>query len=381
MAAVPSEPSLPGLEAHPHARAVLAGAVGPQARPSHAYLFEGPPGSGKRAVAEAFAAALLADGAADPAGVTERVRRRTHPDLSWVTPSGASEMLVADVDEAVIAAATRTPFESAKRVFVIERAEAMNDQAANRMLKTLEEPPDFVHLVLLSDRPEDLLPTIASRCQRVRFDPPPSERIAAGLTAQGVPEPTATACARLALGDAVLAAALAAEPGARLRAAAETYVRAAAAGESSGRPWAPLLDAARAAGERAGEAVKAAVAEELEALPSKERRRHEREATDRVRRAERRERIRTLDLGLRLGGLWLRDAACVADGMPELVHAVDRTAELAADAGGRSGVALRAGVELVEDTRQRLALNVTEELALEALAYRLGELLAPARVG
>ena len=64
-----------------------------------------------------------------------------HPDLTWVAPSGAAEMLVADIEEPVVAAATRTPFEARRRVFVIERAETMNDQAANRMLKTLEEPP------------------------------------------------------------------------------------------------------------------------------------------------------------------------------------------------------------------------------------------------
>ncbi len=370
--------SLPGLDEHPHARAVLSAAVGPGGRPSHAYLFHGPPGSGKRRVAEAFAAALLADGAADAGSVAERVARRTHPDLSWVTPSGAAEMLVADVDEAVIAAATRTPFEATRRVFVIERAETMNDQAANRMLKTLEEPAAFVHLLLLADRPEDVLATIASRCQRVRFDPPPSERIAAGLLARGIGAETARACARLALGDARLAEALAGEPGRVLRSAAERYVRRALAGETADRPWSELLEAARAAGERAGEQVKAAVAEELSAVPTKERRRYEREAVERVRRAERRARTGELDLGLRLGGLWLRDVACIADAMPELAYAVDRAAELRSDADGRTGPVLRAGVELVEDTRQRLALNVSEELALEALAYRLGQLLEPA---
>ncbi len=369
---------LPGLDAQPHARAVLSAALGPGGRPSHAYLFHGPPGSGKRRVAEAFAAALLAKGAADPAGAAERVARRTHPDLTWVTPSGAAEMLVADVDEPVIAAATRTPFESARRVFVIERAETMNDQAANRMLKTLEEPPAFVHLVLLVDRPEDLLATIASRCQRVRFDPPPSAEIAAGLRDAGVAQETAEACARLALGDARLAADLAAAPGSALRAAAERYVRRALDADIADRPWAELLEAARSAGERAGEVVKAAVEDELTAIPARERRRHEREAVERIRRAERRARTSELDLGLRLAGLWLRDVACLADGMDELVYAVDRADELRADAEGRGGSDLRAGVALVEDSRQRLALNVSEELALEALAYRLMERLAPA---
>ena len=64
--------------------------------PSHAYLFHGPAGTGKRTVARAFAAALLADGAREPDdGARERVARGAHPDLTWVTPSGAAEMLVA----------------------------------------------------------------------------------------------------------------------------------------------------------------------------------------------------------------------------------------------------------------------------------------------
>src|ERR1700736_6182295 len=97
--------ALPGIDAHPHARAVLAPALPPGGHPSHAYLFHGPAGTGKRTIARAFAAALLADGAADPQGVLERVRRDAHPDLTWVTPSGAAEMLVADVEEPVVAAA------------------------------------------------------------------------------------------------------------------------------------------------------------------------------------------------------------------------------------------------------------------------------------
>ena len=151
--APPPEIALPGIDAHPHARAVLMAALGPGGAPSHAYLFHGPAGTGKRTVARAFAAALLAEGARDQDAVAERVARDTHPDLTWVTPSGAAEMLVGDIDEPVVAAATRTPFESSRRVFVIEGADTMNDQAANRMLKTLEEPPSFVHLVLLTRPP------------------------------------------------------------------------------------------------------------------------------------------------------------------------------------------------------------------------------------
>src|SRR5215210_1445327 len=163
---------LPHTERHPHARAVLGAALPPGGKPSHAYLFHGPAGAGKRAVARAFAAELLAEGAPDPDSVRLRVARDVHPDLTWVAPSGAAEMLVADVEDPVIAAATRTPFEARRRVFVLERAETMNDQVANKLLKTLEEPPAFAHLVLLTSRPGDLLQMVASRCQPVRFDAP-----------------------------------------------------------------------------------------------------------------------------------------------------------------------------------------------------------------
>src|ERR1700722_19960613 len=149
---------LPGILEHPHARAVLGPALPPAGRPSHAYLFHGPAGAGKRAIARSFAAALLADGAASPQMVRERVQRGSHPDLTWVTPSGAAEMLVSDIEEPVVAAASRTPFESRRRVFVIESAETMGDATANRLLKTLEEPAAFVHLILLTAKPGEVLP-------------------------------------------------------------------------------------------------------------------------------------------------------------------------------------------------------------------------------
>jgi DNA polymerase III subunit delta' len=371
--------TLPGIDAHPHARAVLTPVLGldgmPARPPSHAYLFHGPSGTGKRTVARAFAAALLADGARDPGTVAERVARGTHPDLTWVTPSGAAEMLVGDIEEAVVAAAARTPFESARRVFVIEGADAMNDQAANRMLKTLEEPPPFVHLVLLTDRREDVLGTIASRCQHVRFDPLPSARIAARLE-EAEPE-QARACARLALGDARLAARLASEAGQVLRAGAEGFVRSALDGGSNERRWIGLLDLAKTAGTTAGEQAAERLEGELELVASKERKRYEREGLDARRRVERRARTQTLDLTLRLAELWLRDLLCVAEGAHECVYAVDRRAELEHDAAEREGPRLREAVELVQDTRLRLALNVSEELALEALSYRLEAAIGP----
>ncbi len=385
------------LEDHPHAQAVLRPAWPPAGSASHAYLFHGPPGTGKRSVARALAAALLAEGAMDPAGTTERVARGAHPDLTWVIPSGASEMLVGDIDEAVLGAVARTPFESKRRVFVLEGAHTMNDQVANRLLKTLEEPPAFAHLILLTNGLGDVLPTIVSRCQHVRFDPLSATRIEAGLVgaeslageeglaggedpgregSAGVDRLRARAAARLALGDAGLAAWLISEPGEALRASAEEYARAALGGHTAKRSWLGVLEQAKAAGVRAGEEALERSEEELELLPGKERKRAQREAAEAQRRIERRERTRTLDRALGLAELWLRDVWCLAEGAPELVYAVDRTQQLGEDAAGRPPAKLLRGVELIAATRRRLALNVAEELALEALAYRLEELLA-----
>ena len=371
---------LPGTEHHPHARATLgaalAGLGGTGSRPSHAYLFHGPAGSGKRTAARAFAAALLTDGAADPAGARTRVEHGTHPDLTWVTPSGAHEMLVGDV-EPVISAASLTPFEAARRVFVLERADTLIDQAANKLLKTLEEPAPFVHLILLTDRLGEVLPTIRSRCQLVRFDALAPAELAERIGRRGIPPEQAAACARLALGDGERALELALGDGPALRAGGEGLARAALAGRvGSEAPWRALLDVRARRGETAVAQLEVRLAEELELVPRRERKRVENEYAERIRRTRRRVETGALDLGLQLSGLWLRDVACVAWGAEELVHHVDRGAALAQDAAGRDPQQLRAGVELVEDTRRRLRSNVTEELALEALAYRLESLLA-----
>jgi DNA polymerase-3 subunit delta' len=358
---------LAGTERHPHARAVLSAALPPDGRPSHAYLFHGPAGAGKGEAARAFAAELLADGARDPDNARARVQHGVHPDLTWVTPSGATEMLVGDIDEPVVAAATRTPFEANRRVFVIERAETMNEQSQNKMLKTLEEPASFAHLILLSSRPGKLLPTISSRCQLVRFDAPEPEQLAQRLVAeQGIEPDAADAAARLGLGDADRARGATA-----LRPPAEAYARAAISGKLAERPWLALLAQARRAGDRAQAVVEERVASELELLPKRDRRRAEREGSDAAKRAQRRARMAALDQGLELAGLWFRDVACVADGVPELVHATDRLGALQSDADGRDAHALRRAVALVDEARAAFILYPSEELLLEALASRL----------
>jgi DNA polymerase-3 subunit delta' len=334
-------------------------------------LFHGPGGAGKRSAARAVAATLLAEGATDVAGARARVVSGSHPDLTWVAPSGAHEILVSDIDGPVVSAASKTPFESSRRVFVIERADELGDEAANRMLKTLEEPASFVHLILVTDRLVEVLPTSRSRCQLVRFDAPLVEEVAARLVAGGATAATADACARLALGDASLASELAGEEGTALRSGGERFARATIAGEAAvQQPWNELLRSVRSRGERTRAELSQLAEAERELVPRKERKRVETEWTERTRRARRRAETAALDLGLQVASLWFTDLICLAVGADEVVRNTDRLAELEADAGPALE-RLREAVELVEDTRQRFQLNVSEELACEALAYRL----------
>jgi DNA polymerase III subunit delta' len=366
---------LPELESHPHARAVLSPALGAEARPSHAYLFHGPGGAGKRSAARALAAELLASGSLDPVGARGRVASGSHPDLTWVTPSGAHEILVSDIDGPVVSAASRTPFESERRVFVIERVDELGPQAANRMLKTLEEPPTFVHLILLTERLAEVLPTIRSRCQLVRFDAPSEQQVAGELEGLGLSQSTALACARLSLGDATRAKALVSPDGSALREQAEAFAGAALHGEvGRTRPWTGMLAAVRARGESIRVEMEGRLAVELELYPQSDRRRVQTEWAERARRARRRGETETLDLGLSLVSLWYADLARLEWDGADLVRNCDRKAELLADRG-RNPHALRAAVEAVEDTRLRFKLNVSEDLACEALAYRLERLL------
>src|SRR5690348_10071785 len=255
---------LEATENQARARVALNAALAGE--PSHAYLFRGPRGSGKRAAARAFAAELIASASADP----EDARRRAlldpspHPDLVWLAPTGAQHM-VEEVRERVIRASAYRPFEGGKRVFVVEAAEAMRDESQNALLKTLEEPPGFVHLILLSSDREGLLETVASRCQTVDFTPLPAEVLERELDEEGAAPEDAAAAARLAAGDLERARLLLSPQGRELRADVERCVAAALEGKCAGAPWRGLLDRATAAGEDAEAAAREALEEESKA--------------------------------------------------------------------------------------------------------------------
>jgi DNA polymerase-3 subunit delta' len=367
------------VEHQPRAKIALNAALA--GTPSHAYLFRGPRGAGKRAAARAFAAEILATGAEDP----DDVRRRAlldpspHPDLVWLSPRGAQH-LVEEVRERVIRAASYRPFEGGKRVFVVEAAEAMRDESQNALLKTLEEPPEYVHLILLSSESEALLETIASRCQPVDFTPLSAEVLEAELLADGPisraqddksahrpPEDEIAAAARLAAGDLERARLLLGPRGREIREDVERCVVAALAGEVASAPWKGLLDRAEAAGED----VEAATREALEEEAKAGIKRTARDVADESKRVGRRRRTEILDLALELCATWLRDLAAVASGAEDVAFNRDRLELLRTQAAELDPARARRGAEAVQETRRGLDLNVSEELALEALFFRL----------
>ena len=372
---------LPGTEDHPQARMTLSSALAGQL--SHAYLFHGPAGVGKSAVARAFAAELLAAGSEDVENARHRVLAGTHPDLTWVRPTGAHVMRTEDVADPVVSAASRTPFESQRRVFVLERVDTMNDEVANRLLKTLEEPPPFVHLILLTDSLGQVIPTVVSRCQLVRFDPLSAARIAEQLMGEGVPAERASACARLALGNGERARLLVSEEGEALCADVDRLVSAALAGGGRGaaepEAWRGLLDRAEERRVAAEERVAEEAATRLASEPKgRERGAIEKQFEDAAKRDGRRARTELLDMGLTLAALRFRDLLCLAEGAEGAALDRDRAVALSGESDARDPRRLRMAAERCEDARLSLQLNVTEDLALEALGLRLARLVGAA---
>ncbi|HUJ62080.1 MAG TPA: hypothetical protein VLX92_26420 [Kofleriaceae bacterium] len=143
-------------------------------RVPHAYLFSGPPGAPMRDIALALACALnclVARGAGcGECDACARIIAGIHPDVVTLVREGAANIVpIESVRAQVIARIALPPHEAEVRVFVVDEATALAPPAANALLKTLEEPPGRTLFVLCTTAPEQLLPTLRSRCQRVRF--------------------------------------------------------------------------------------------------------------------------------------------------------------------------------------------------------------------
>lgn len=308
-------------------------------RVAHALLLEGPRGVGKATLAEALAAALLC--AAPEHGQAcgrcpscAKLDVASHPDLHRVRPNDKNNIVIESVRDMLQAIHLRA-MEGGRKVVVIDDAHRMGAPVQNALLKTLEEPPRDTHLLLVTDRPAALLPTIQSRCQRLRLRPlsvPDVEEVIR-RRAPGTPEDARPLLARLSEGAPGVALALDFDALLERRDAVEALDRALAP-ESAG--------AAGEAVQRAGELAK-----------------------DRTRLAE----------FLEVWGVWSRDVAAVACGQPEAVVNVDRVPALERLAEARgTDVALARAEAILESRRQlELPFNLNATMVAEQLMLTLAE--------
>ena len=180
-----------------------------QGRLHHAYLFAGPPHLGKTTLAVQFAQALNCTGDASPCGecaACARIAKGEHADVRLIgvdpeATEGPRTLIGIGAVRDIIHTAHLRPYEGRKRVYIITEADLLSADAANALLKILEEPPPDVVLILLSNNAEGVLPTVRSRCQTLEFRPLPVEAVARVLREEeGLGEEQAQVLARLSRG-------------------------------------------------------------------------------------------------------------------------------------------------------------------------------------
>lgn len=173
-------------------KASLAGKMG------HAHILAGPEGTGRRLFATMVARHLLCGrgGEGDLASCGQcpdckQVEAGTHPDFqAWVKPDEDKEFKI-DLMRKLIESSQLKPSKGRSKVFILEPADAFNDESSNCFLKTLEEPPPGMWIALLCENPDNLLPTIRSRCQMLRFQPLPLDAVAQILVSRGLADANA----------------------------------------------------------------------------------------------------------------------------------------------------------------------------------------------
>ena len=338
--------------------------------PAHAYLFHGPPGVGKRRAALAFAAELLGGG--EPGA---RVERGSHPDLYLLEPVG-DQIRIDDI-RALRRDLHMRPFEADRRVYLVLDADTMNEDAADALLKDLEEPPPYAVIVLVADDLGPLPETIRSRCQLVPFRrlSERAVREAIGQRAPGLSANEVTALARVAAGRLDRVERLL-DPEAVKRRAALLEVARSVYVEAEFEPAdaaARVLDGAR---ER-GEAAKTQAEEQIEGLGLPAR-----EAEQRVKRAQRGAEREEVLAALDDLASWYRDLVVAAAGAPETAIHRDRLSQLQEDGTIERMAGAERAAEAVRETWRRFEeLNLSPELALEALFVQVRrELAGPALV-
>lgn len=363
------------------------GRAAAQERPTHAWLFTGPPGSGRSTAARAFAAALQCEHPSPQERGCGRCHAcsttlsGTHPDVT-VLATEAVSYKIEDV-RALVEAAQSRPAAGRWRVFLIEDADRMTERATNVLLKAIEEPPEKTIWMLCTPSPADVLPTIRSRCRAVTLRIPAVEDVAALLHRRdGLDEATALTTARVSQSHIGMARRLARDPEALARREEILSLPMGTAAVSDAMETATrLVDVAKAEAESSAQARDAdelaALRRQLgivdgEPVPPKQRhhvKRLEEEQTRRRRRSVHDSLDRAM---IDLIGLF-RDVLTVQTraGVPLINE--HRRAEIeryAASSAGDSNDVL-ARLDAISTARERLAANVPEQLAVEAMMLAL----------
>jgi len=314
---------------HEWAVALLARAL-QSGRLSHAYLFTGPAHVGKTTLALAFAQALLCErGSGAPCGecsTCQRIAHGRYPDVQTIVADRA--MIQIEQVRALQSDVALSPLEGKYKVFVIQEIERATLPAANALLKVLEEPPPRVLLLLTSERRDQVLPTIFSRCQSVALRSLPATQIQDALQERWeIAEEQAALLARLSCG------------------AIGWAVRA----HSDPELW----------------QMRARVLDELQALPGEG-------VLGRLAYAETLARQRDrLESVLGMWTIWWRDVFLLQRGMPDAIVNLDRRAQLVQQAALLSPEAVEEMLRDLSLTFRRLKANVNARLALEVLMLRL----------
>jgi DNA polymerase-3 subunit delta' len=364
--------------------------AGPRGAMTHAWLFTGPPGSGRSVAARAFAAALqCTDPQADPGcGGCQGCRTTlagNHPDVRQVVPEGLS-ISVAEM-RALVAGASRRPSAGRWQVLLIEDADRLTEGAANALLKAVEEPPPRTVFLLCapSDHPDDIAVTLRSRCRPVGLRTPPVAAIAEVLAVRdGVDAGTARWAASVCGGHVGRARRLATDLEARAR--RDAVLRVPSALRSLADVFAladELVGAAESEASGLTVARNAAETEELETAlgkggTGKGAAAAARGAKGAIRDLERRQKSRAtrtqrdaLDRALvDLAGFY-RDTLVNAWGAPVPLTHPDRAGDITAVAGQLPPEALLRRLEAVLACREALELNVKPRIAIEALTSTL----------
>ncbi len=308
---------------------------------SHAYLITGPSQIGKRTLAIAFAAqvvchALQTDAPCGACPSCHASGRSSHPDIHVVQCRDDKRTIVTDQAQEVIHQSSLHPYLSTRKVFIVREASILEHEAANRLLKTIEEPPPDTVIILTTNDADQVLPTIRSRCREVALRTVPLATIAKGLIDRGVDGDQADLLARL----------------------------------SGGRPgWAIATSDDPAQLSRRDDHLTL-----LETILATRR-------TRRLSLADRLEDSRKVaQTRERMAGAfedwvtWWRDALVCHAGCPELITNIDREGALRQAAGGLTTTQIIAALTRTREAWAHIDANVNPRLAIEGLLLDLPDL-------